>query len=118
MASMSNIHDLIRVVNVISRVEKGISLRTLRIIHHIVGQGPCDGLSTRTSRTSGQRNCRLEKRTCRVEKCISLRTLGKYTSSCKARALRWVVDSYESYEWTTLLSTRRGVVVEWRNASH
>ncbi len=31
------------------------------IFHHVVKQGPCDRLSSRTSRTSGQHNCRLEK---------------------------------------------------------
>ena len=77
----------------------------LEIIHHVVKQGLCDGLSTRTSRTSGKHHCRLEKRACRVVKCISLWTLRNYPSYCRARALRWVVDSYESYEWTTSLST-------------
>ena len=57
-------------------------IKDTKIIHHVVEQGPCDGLSTRTSRTSGQHHCRLEKRTCRVEKCISLRTLRNYPSCC------------------------------------
>ena len=61
---------------------------SLRSVKGHLNEG-CPILSTRyesklrlTTRTSGQVNCRLEKRTCRVEKCISLRTLRNYPSCC------------------------------------
>ena len=40
--------------------------------------------STRTSRTGGQKLCRVDKVNCRVEKCISLGRLRISVRVCKA----------------------------------
>ena len=41
-------------------------------------KGPSNRLSSRTSRTSGHKHCRVDKENCRVEKYISLVRLRKY----------------------------------------
>ena len=75
-----------------------------------VGQkGPSNWLSSRTSRTSGHKHCRVDKENCRVEKCISLVRLRKYQSAF----VRMKGPSNR-------LSSRRvdANIVEWQNTSH
>ena len=47
-------------------------------VHVCKAEGAYNQLSTRTSRMSGQKHCRVDKMNCRVEKCISLGRHRKY----------------------------------------